>query len=217
MYQRMAAADRPATNLELGRLPSIGSLPDAELADVSAELADDRMIDVAPAAPFEPAASILATATPAAAAPTPTAEPTIASTDVAPSPAFAPIAPDEAATPIFAAMRPIAAPSLAPEAAVAPSVAPRTPEALTQAWVRDELKRAAAALATRQFTEARSILSGVRAKAKGTPESREADKGEVAIYNLRKIEKAGAIAEADRLKAAAQRDLKDTVWVSLFA
>ena len=83
--------------------------------------------------------------------------------------------------------------------------------------MRDELKRAASALASRQYAEARSILSVVREKAKGLPEAREAEKGEVAIYNLRKIEKAGVSADADKFRATALRDLKDTVWMSLFA
>jgi hypothetical protein len=213
-YQRMASLARPATGPQVGALPSIGSLPDAELADVSAELTDDKMIDTAapaaasPIAPTGPA-PVLATATPEAAPVVADAEP------VAPSVPVAPIADAGANPPVFASMAPGALPPMTPAGAVAGT--PASTEDAARAWARDELKRAASALASRQYAEARSILSGVHEKAKGFPESREADKGEVAIFNLRKIEKAGMSAEADKVRAAAQRDLKDTVWMSLFA
>ncbi len=194
-YQRMAEIARPASSLELGRLPSAGSLPDAELADVSAELADDKMIETTPAAALDPAADAPRLAT--APAPTPAPAEVAATEPVAAAPSASTQAP------IFASMSPSATAATAPVD--------------TRTWVRDELRRAAAALAGRDYAEARAILAGVHAKASGLPESREADKGEVAIYNLRKIEKAGASADADKLRAAAQRDLKDTVWVSLFA
>lgn len=189
-YQRMAEAARPASSLELGRLPAAGSLPDAELADVSAELADDPMIETTPAALLDPTAD----APRLAAAPAPADVPPVAT----------PEAVSSAPAPIFASVSPSAM------VAATPAVEPAT-------TLRDELRRAAAALAERHYAEARSILADVKAKAAGLPESREAEKGEVAIYNLRKIEKAGASADADKLRAAAQRDLKDTVWVSLFA
>ena len=218
VYSRMAQEARPASSLELGLLPATGSLPDAELADVSAELADDGMIETTPAAMLDPTAEAprLAAATPPSPAPVvetaaapalPTAE--LAGPDpVATVPATAP------ATPIFASVNPRTVAVASPAATVETS----TPAAVdARSWVREELRRAAAALAERHYIEARVILAGVRTKATGLPEAREADKGEVAIYNLRKIEKARASADADRLRAAAQRDLKDTVWVSLFA
>ena len=204
-YERMSGAARPASGGALVGLPSIGSLPDAELADVSAELTDS-MIDV-PASPIEqPGAGasspVLATTAPM---PAPVAvEPEAVAVEIAPEPSTAPV---------FASMSPRVMPDLPASIPVAaPSV-----EETSRTFVREELKRAATALASRQYAEARSILSGVKEQAKGLPESREADKGEVAIYNLRKIEKAGASAEADKIRATAQRDLKDTVWVSLFA
>ena len=48
-YQRLASVDGPASSFLTAALPTrgLGSLPDAELADVSLELADDRMLDVA--------------------------------------------------------------------------------------------------------------------------------------------------------------------------
>lgn len=206
-YQRMASAARPATGAALRALPSIGSLPDAELADVSAELSDDKMIDT----PLMGEAPALAAATPPAVV------------DVEPIAPFTPKVDSSNGAPLFASVSPSEMPALTP---VAPVAAPVVAEVATPApsadevarsWARDELKRAATALAARQYAEARSILSGVREKAKGFPESREADKGEVAIHNLRKIERAGLSAEADRVRAAAHRDLKDTVWMSLFA
>ncbi len=209
-YQRMAAAARPATSVELGRLPSIGSLPDAELADVTAELLDDKMIDTSTgipnAMPVEQAG----------------AAPVLAATEPVEAPAPEPALPTEVASvpetnvpPVFASMNPRLMPTIPTSIPVA---APATStENSSREFVRDELKRAAAALAARQYTEARSILSDVKARAAGMPESREADKGEVAIYNLRKLEKARVSVDADKIRATAQRDLKDTIWMSLFA
>lgn len=214
-YQRMADAARPPSSLELGRLPAAGSLPDAELADVSAELADDKMIDVAPTpaivAPTD--RPVLATATPTS-LPTPIPAPaSVIETPTAPP--IADVTPTAGNAPVFASVAPSSIPS--PTFGVEPPPAEISDEDASRAWVRDELKRAASELASHRYAEARTILASVRVKAKGMPESREADKGEVAIYNLRKIAKAGGSPEADKLRAAAQRDLKDTVWSSLFA
>ena len=53
---------------------------------------------------------------------------------------------------------------------------------------------------------------------RGAPEEREADKGEVAIYNLSRIQRAaGAPSEAARLRARAAQDLRNSVWAPLFA
>jgi hypothetical protein len=137
-------------------LASLPSLPDAELADVGAELVADADLD-----------------------------------------------------------RP-AAPTTAVVASQVETIDPGTRDVSdVRSWARDELARAAAALVTRDYSSARSILATVREKARGNPEAREADKGEVAIYNLRKIESTPA--HADSLRLRAHHDLRDTVWASLFA
>jgi hypothetical protein len=90
-----------------------------------------------------------------------------------------------------------------------------TDERDVRSWARDELARAAAALAARDYARARVIIATVREKAQGNPEAREADKGEVAIYNLRKIESTPD--DADSLRVRARHDLLHTVWAPLFA
>lgn len=82
-------------------------------------------------------------------------------------------------------------------------------------WAREALARAASALTDRDYDGARAILASVRERAKDAPEAREAAKGEVAIWNLRRMERDPAAAPA--VKERAQKDLRDTVWVSLFA
>ena len=82
-------------------------------------------------------------------------------------------------------------------------------------WAREALARAATALTDRDYDGARAILASVRERAKDAPEAREAAKGEVAIWNLRRMEQDPAAAPA--VKERAQKDLRDTVWVSLFA
>lgn len=83
------------------------------------------------------------------------------------------------------------------------------------AWAREALQRAASALTARDYDGARAILASVRERAKDAPEAREAAKGDVAIWNLRRMERDPAAAPSVRERA--QRDLRDTVWVSLFA
>jgi|GEM_PF-3354080 len=82
------------------------------------------------------------------------------------------------------------------------------------AWARQALSRAASALTARDYDGARAILASVRERAKDAPEAREAAKGDVAIWNLRRMERDPAAASA--VKERAQKDLRDTVWVSLF-
>jgi len=204
-YQRMAQAARPASSLELGRLPSAGSLPDTELADVSAELADDRMIEIAPPPAVAPIVDrpVLATTMPVP-------PPPPAPMEVAPPTAITP----EPTPPVFASIAP-ERPAAAPTPVV--TDVPVSDDAAGRAWVREQLKLAATELAAHRYAQARTILAGVRERAQGTPELREAEKGEVAIYNLRKIERAAGADDVAKLRATAQRDLKDTIWGSLFA
>lgn len=82
-------------------------------------------------------------------------------------------------------------------------------------WAREALARAASALTDRDYDGARAILASVRERAKDAPEAREAAKGEVAIWNLRRMERDPAA--ATEVKERAQKDLRDTIWVSLFA
>lgn len=89
------------------------------------------------------------------------------------------------------------------------------PEAPAATAARIALARAASALAVRDFTAARQHLADVLDTGRDTPESREAAKGEVAIWNLRRIERDPG--SADDVRRRAQRDLRDTVWAPLFA
>ncbi|MFO0931937.1 MAG: hypothetical protein U1E39_04425 [Planctomycetota bacterium] len=100
-----------------------------------------------------------------------------------------------------------------PAAAATPAVVETPVDAGT--WAREALARAASALNDRDYDGARAILASVRERAKDAPEAREAAKGEVAIWNLRRMERDPA--DAPAVKERAQKDLRDTVWVSLFA
>lgn len=95
---------------------------------------------------------------------------------------------------------------------VASTLEPEAPAATT---ARLSLARAASALAVRDFAAARQYLARVLDAGRDTPETREAAKGEVAIWNLRRIERDPGSAED--LRRRAQRDLRDTVWAPLFA
>lgn len=276
-YQRLASVDRPASPFETAALPTRGlaSLPDEELADVSRELSDDRMLDAGSAladapteralvvAPTAPAAApvadapVLAEVTAAAtaaeqadavraqavrqaalaalierdrlataeAARAAEAERAEAERLAAEDRARAALAAALAAAPETtgtAIVSPSAAPIFAPvEAAAAPAAtAPAVsvgPETDLRAWAQVELRRAAAALSNRDYASARSILASVREKASGAPEAREAAKGDAAIWNLRKIERAATSDDAGRLRARAKADLEATVFEALFA
>jgi hypothetical protein len=100
--------------------------------------------------------------------------------------------------------------------ATAPGVAAGT-EGDVRTWAQAELRRAASALSSRDYASARAILASVREKAGSAPEGREAAKGDVAIWNLRKIERAGTPDDAVRLRARAKADLEATVFEALFA
>ena len=158
-YRQMGALPRTESGPALGLVPAASpslptaSLPDAELADVGAELLGE------------------------AAAPIP-----------------APVA--------------VAGPALATSVPAAPAEGSR-------GWAQGELRRAADALSARDYAGARLILAEVRTKAAGEPEAREADKGEVAIYNLRLLDRTPT--EAAKVRDQAQRDLRNTVWAPLFA
>ena len=158
-YRQMGALPRSETGPALGLVPAAspslpaGSLPDAELADIGAELLGE-----------------------------------------APASIPAPVA--------------VAAPALA-------TTVPAAPPEGSRDWAQGELRRAADALSARDYTGARLILAEVRTKAAGEPEAREADKGEVAIYNLRLLDRTPT--ESAKVRDQAQRDLRNTVWAPLFA
>jgi hypothetical protein len=80
---------------------------------------------------------------------------------------------------------------------------------------RDAMKRAAAALSSNDVTSARSLILQAKASAADTAEAREAQKGDVAVWNWERIRSVGP-EEAARLRAQAGKDLKGTVWEPLF-
>ncbi len=278
-YSRLASIDAPVSPVQTAALPtrSLGSLPDEELADVSRELADERMLDagaavaeapieralvVAPTAPttasvldapaIAEVASAAAVAEAAAAARAEAqaradavlaaareterqaaaeralaAEQALAAERVeaerlaAEDRARAALAAALAAVPetnVTAIVSPRATPIFAPAApvATAPGLAAGT-EGDVRTWAQAELRRAASALSSRDYASARAILASVREKAGSAPEGREAAKGDVAIWNLRKIERAGTPDDAVRLRARAKADLEATVFEALFA
>lgn len=93
------------------------------------------------------------------------------------------------------------------------------PQAATDAgpdWARLELDRAVEAVSARDFATARRILDAVKARAKDGPEAREAEKGEVAIWAVRRVDAAKGSEAAER-RADARRSLRGTIWAALFA
>jgi len=232
-YQRLASLDGPASPTVTAALPTrgLGSLPDAELADVSLELADDRMLDVAAVGGDASPERALAVAPTAPAASGPSAEEVAAAAAAAAEAerlasleAERIAAEDRERAALAAALR--AAPPLMGTAIVSPRVMPpleptapvaEEAPADVRTWAQAELLRAAAALSTGDYASARAILADVREKASGAPEAREAAKGDVAIWNLRKIERAGTPDDVVRLRARAKADLESTVFETLFA
>jgi hypothetical protein len=93
--------------------------------------------------------------------------------------------------------------------------APGSEDAL-RAWANDRLDRAVDALVALDYARARAILAEVRSKTAGFPEEREAEKGEVAIHNLDRIDRAEDARVATRIRDAARQDLAGTRWAPLF-
>ncbi len=192
-YRRIAEAERPTPAREVAEAPVRAvavptslpgqSLPDEELADVTA-VTDEGAVAAAP--------------TPAPAPP---------SDMVAALPATPIEVPAPAAPPAPSAPAPIEAPTPVPAAAPA-----ATPETDVGAWARGELARAVAALGSGDVATTRTILASVREKAAGTPEGRQADKGDLAIYAVSRM----TGPDAATVKAQAAKDLKNTVWADLF-
>ena len=223
IYRQRTEAERPVPRAEMGYAtpppatpPSrdteaLGSLPADEMADVTAALGEDALPAVPPA--------VVAIAAPA--------EPPPQALEPAPVPETLPVAPPPvpAAPPVTETARVDPAPPAepAPSLVVPPVVAPpvgETPAAPVpdpvRAWAHQELERAATALAARDYAGARVILAEVRSRAQGLPEQREAEKGEVAIRALKKIDQNGGDV-AVRVRSDAARDLRGTIWVTLFA
>jgi hypothetical protein len=204
-----AEAERPVPRAELVVAePAAGSSLSAdELADVTAALGED----VLPAGPAPLAGDLPAVAeVPAVEIGRP--DPALAiepPVEAAPMPATAEVA---HADPVPPPSEP--PPSIASPTATVGVTAPTADPVRT--WAHDQLERAAAALAARDYAGARAILAEVRVRASGLPEQREAEKGEVAIRLLKKLDRqAGDAAKETRTDAAT--DLKGTIWVTLFA
>jgi hypothetical protein len=129
---------------------------------------------------------------------------------------------------------PAASPVVAPDAvrrtlASAPPRTPATDVHLTaasssaredadevRAWARERLDRAVDALAALDYRRARAILAEVRARTAGFPEQREAEKGEVAIHNLDRVDRAESPTAAAEVRELARQDLAGTRWAPLF-
>jgi hypothetical protein len=222
IYRQRTEAERPVPRAEMVVVeptpapirvePASGSLPADEMADVTAALGDDALpAGPAPAAAPEVAAVPAVPPTPPVAAEPPAAAP-------APEPVPTPAVPATPPPTETARVEPPAAPAPVAEPPPAPPVV-ETPAPLpdpVRTWAHQELERAAAALTARDYAAARAILADVRAKAQGLPEQREADKGEVAIRALKKIDREGGDA-ASRVRTDAAQDLKGTIWALLFA
>jgi hypothetical protein len=235
-YRRIAAVDETQVPAGAATPPTF---PDSELASVPAASAGEGEIDlgmdlsaeprVAPAMDMAPATALAPYVPPVAAPPTapPVQDPAFVEPAAPPAPPAVvqpPVAPPTVVVPP-SAPTPIAPPeTTVPPVAPPAAEAPASPAASVPSGVapppgdespRDALRRAAAALATRDFAKARSILSTVKVQARGTPEGREADKGEVAIYGLRRVDAASG-AQRAAIAAQARQDLQGTVWASLF-
>ena len=232
IYRQRTEAERPVPRGEMvvaeptpapvpvAAQATSGSLPADEMADVTAALGEDALPAVpapasvpAIAAVPEPVPAVPAEPTPAPeAAPVPAVPATPAPIETArvePTPA-----PARAAEPAPAPVPPVAVPPVGETPAPSPVAAP-APDPV-RSWAHQELERAAAALTARDYAAARAILADVRAKAQGLPEQREAEKGEVAIRALKKLDREGGDAAA-RVRLDAAADLRGTIWVTLFA
>jgi hypothetical protein len=177
-------AAAPATAISFDR-----SLPAEELADVTAALGEEA-------------------GTPLVSADAPPAIAAAPAEVLVPSPVQAP-ASSEPAPVATAAPPPSAVEGPAPAAP-----APVDPEASTRSWARDSLEKARVALEGRDFATARALLDEVRERASGLPESREAEKGDVAIYLLKRS--VATPAEKGSIADRACRVLKGTLWLPLF-
>jgi hypothetical protein len=218
LYTASIEADAPAARTAMAEVPA-ASLPESELADVGAALGDESAATPAtPVASTETAAPV-----PAESAPAVTLAPPVPET--APAPESAPVPAPAASEPVPVPAPPVAEPPPAPAPVVAPAPAPLAPPPVASAptpsrdeWVQEALRRALAALDKDDVAGAREILASIRAHGVSGADARETDKGEVAIWNLRRLHAAGdRVDVARKVREEAMRSLAGTVWAALFA
>jgi hypothetical protein len=219
-YLRMAEGERPAApERELAQAPVRAvlvptSLPAEEIADVS-ELGEDVFAPEAAPAPVVQEPAFETTPAPLPIEVAPPEAPAVPEVVVAPEAvAPAPLAPPAPPAPPVEAPAPPA--PVVVSSPVKTTVPVATADEAVRTWARDALRRAADALRARDVAGARTLLAEVRARAQGAPEAREAEKGDVAIRALRRLDAAPA-ADAPALRADAARALQGTVWADLFS
>jgi hypothetical protein len=239
MSRRFASAGGPSSGTTNAEPPPLANaprptFPDPELADVGGDVLGQGEVDLATpavakalAGPDSPPPAAPAPA-PTPVAPTTSSPPATAGTGPEPIVPILPPSPPPGEMPMPPTGGPPPTPDPAPVVAP-PSASTTVPDPTTPAtgtapaatddgaaWAQKALAEAAAALKDGDVSKTRAILAEVKARRHGLPEEREADKGEVAIYNLGLIRRASGPEEAARLKAKAAADLKNTVWAGLF-
>ena len=93
------------------------------------------------------------------------------------------------------------------------SVTADTPEA----WGRQALDLALSQIQGARFDAARSTLAEVRRRLPDSTQAREASKGDIALYNAKRILTAPTEEERERFLARARRDLGNSMWGVLFS
>jgi len=158
--------------------------------------------------------------------PIPTQLPTLTPAPIPAPPAPPLTVPAGADTPRSAAVPPRPPPPSAPTeprwseplagarpVAAAPRAAPKSDDV----WGREALALALSQIQGERYDAARSTLDAVRARLPDTTIAREASKGDIALYNSKRIRTATSEAERERFLSRARRDLGKSMWSPLFS
>ena len=96
------------------------------------------------------------------------------------------------------------------------SVLPPTLAAEAGPWGQERFRTAMSHMRGKRYGAAQSVLSDIMLRFPGTAVEREANKGTIAIYNAKRIDKAATAAERSQYEQRARQDLKGTIWRGLF-
>lgn len=188
--------------------PNAATTPRDTLPDAPRLAGAGSASEAAPAAP-DPAPALAPAPAPRP-GPVPAPAPTLAA-----APSTPPAAP--VAQPTSPPAEPWSLPAAAPAAAPAPAPAPTAGGTAAPGWAERMLREALEAIRAGRYDAARALLSEVQARAPDSPAARDAAKGSVAIYNLKRIEQAGDESARRQALERARRDLGASFWGDLFA